>query len=355
MNSKIVRIKDIAEKAGVSTGTVDRVLHDRGRISQDVKEKVLRIIKEMNYEPNYSARALGSNKIYHIIALVPNHTNDSYWYEAVMGIEKAERELKQYGINVSRYKFDPHDVDTFKQKAQEITDNAPDGIILAPLFYKETLPFFDKWSTMKIPFIIFNTQISEYNPLSYIGQDSYQSGLLAGRLFSQINPDPCAILVAHIDEDIGNASHLIKKEQGFRNYFSHNNLADKYTLHRIELQRKNHSLFQKQMDSLIDNNPDLQGIYVTTSKGYALATYLEQRHIKSIKLICYDLVPKNIHFLNKGIINFLINQNPRGQGYWSLHHMVDYLVFKKKVSLIKYLPLDVIVKENINYFLHEDN
>ena len=51
MSNKVVRIKDIAERAGVSTGTVDRVLHDRGRVSQDVKEKVLKIIKEMDYEP----------------------------------------------------------------------------------------------------------------------------------------------------------------------------------------------------------------------------------------------------------------------------------------------------------------
>ncbi|MGV3706823.1 MAG: substrate-binding domain-containing protein [Arcticibacter sp.] len=354
MSNKVVRIKDIAEKAGVSTGTVDRVLHDRGRVSQDVKEKVLKIIKEMEYEPNYSARALGSNKIYNIAALVPSHSSDSYWNEAIMGIEKAEKELKQYGITVTRYSFNLHEVGSFVGKAKEVTLKGPDGIILAPLFYKETLPFFDEWNTLGIPFIIFNTQISEYNPLSYIGQDSYQSGLLAGRLLSQLHADPCSILIAHIDEDIGNATHLMKKEQGFRNYFSHNNLSGKYTLHRVELQRKDYALFQRQMDDLIENNPELQGIYVTTSKGYAIATYLEQRHIKGLKLVCYDLVPKNIHFLNRGIISFLINQNPRGQGYWSVNHMADYLVFKKKVPVIKYMPLDIIAKENLNYFIHEE-
>jgi len=48
----VIRIKDVALKANVSTGTVDRVIHNRGRVAKDVKERVLKIIKKLNYEPN---------------------------------------------------------------------------------------------------------------------------------------------------------------------------------------------------------------------------------------------------------------------------------------------------------------
>ena len=58
--NKVIRIKDIALKAQVSTGTVDRVIHNRGRVAEDVKERVLKIIKDLNYEPNLMARMLGS-------------------------------------------------------------------------------------------------------------------------------------------------------------------------------------------------------------------------------------------------------------------------------------------------------
>ena len=47
---KRVRIKDIADKAGVSTGTVDRVLHDRGRVAPNVKKRVLEVVDELGYE-----------------------------------------------------------------------------------------------------------------------------------------------------------------------------------------------------------------------------------------------------------------------------------------------------------------
>lgn len=355
MKNKIVRIKDIAEKAKVSTGTVDRVLHKRGRVSKKVEEKVLKIIEEMDYEPNLMARALGSNRIYQIAALIPDHEIDSYWHAPKAGIEKAEKDLKQYGIIVQQYVFDPYNVDSFISKANKLTTDKPDGIILSPIFYRETLPFFEKWKAAEIPFVLFNTQIAECEPLSYIGQDSYQSGFLAGKLIHYGQPDSCSVLIAHIDEETSNAAHLLKKEQGFRNYFSQNNLEHQYKILRVELNRSNAAVFMKQLGDVIDSIPDLASIFVTTSKAHEIAKYLEQRYIKHIKIIGYDLLPPNLYFLNKGIISFLINQNPKGQGYWGIYQLTDSLVFKKEVPIIKYLPLDIVTKENVNYYVDDED
>ena len=63
MNEKI-RIKDIAERAGVSVGTVDRVLHERPNVSKPAREKVEKALREMNYQPNRYASALAYNKSY---------------------------------------------------------------------------------------------------------------------------------------------------------------------------------------------------------------------------------------------------------------------------------------------------
>lgn len=354
MDKRIVRIKDIAEKAKVSAGTVDRVLHNRGRVAEDVKERVLTIIKEMNYEPNYSARALGSNKLYTIGALIPDYTYDPYWFDPKNGIDKAEKDLKQYGVTVNQHQFIPDNRDSFIEKAEEVTEMRPDGIVLAPIFYKETLPFMERWKKLKIPFVTFNTHIEGVKSLSYIGQDSYQSGFLAAKLFHYGHPERCSVLLAHIDEDISNSAHLLKKEQGFRNYFEQNNLLGHYTIRRVELQRRDYLAFMRQLDHVVEGNPDLRCIYVTTSKGYEIAAYLEQRNIESIKVIGYDLVPKNIYYINQGLISFVINQHPRGQGYRSVHQLSDHLVFKKKVPLIKYLPLDIITKENLSYYLTDE-
>lgn len=351
MKNSVVRIKDIAIKANVSTGTVDRVLHNRGRVAEDVKERVLKIIKELNYEPNLMARALGSNKVYKFAALIPDEKYDTYWKAPKQGVLKASKELKQFGVFVTQYLFNPYDVDSFVNQAKKISEDGVDGVFLSPIFYKEVLPFLESWKKKNIPFVLFNTQLSDYEPLSYIGQDSYQSGMLAAKLMHYGLPNLGSILIAHFDEDTSNAAHLSKKEQGFRNYFTQNNIDQNYNILKVELNSANHADFIKKIEEVRENTPDLEGIYVTTSKAFEIAAYLEQTHIKNIKVVGYDLLPKNVHFLNKGVISFLINQNPKGQGFWGIHQLADHIVFKKEVPVLKYLTLDIVTKENVNYFL----
>ncbi|MFD1905082.1 LacI family DNA-binding transcriptional regulator [Paenibacillus rhizoplanae] len=54
----MANLKDVAKQAGLSVNTVSRVLNNRGYISDKTKEKVYRVMKEMNYQPNEMARAL---------------------------------------------------------------------------------------------------------------------------------------------------------------------------------------------------------------------------------------------------------------------------------------------------------
>lgn len=351
----VVRIKDIAKKANVSTGTVDRVLHNRGRVSEEVRQNVLKIARELNYEPNLHARALVSNRSYKIAALIPDPAIDDYWQAPRIGVEKAEKELRQYGLNVVQFVFDPRSVPSFKEVADKVTETGFDGILIAPIFYRETLSYFSRWKKLSIPFILFNTHIPDYEPLSYIGQDSYQSGLLAGKLLHLGQSAAATFLVAHIDEDVLNSSHLIKKEQGFVDYFSQSSSPELYKVIQADLKNcSDKNVCAQQLDRLLTENPAISGIFVTNSKASNIAEYLFTKKIDNIRLIGYDLMERNLDFLNKGVIEFLINQNPKGQGYHGIYALADHLIFKKKVNPIKYLPLDIITKENLHYYIEAD-
>lgn len=64
MEDQNYTIKDIARMAGVSAGTVDRVLHNRGDVSEKSKEKVQKVLDEINYQPNVFAIGLAAKKKY---------------------------------------------------------------------------------------------------------------------------------------------------------------------------------------------------------------------------------------------------------------------------------------------------
>ena len=108
-----IRIIDIAEMAGVSVGTVDRVIHNRGRVSEENEKKVRAILEKANYQPNLMARSLASKKQYHFLAITPSFKPGEYWEAISEGIDKAASETEFYNVNVTKLFFDQYDNHTF--------------------------------------------------------------------------------------------------------------------------------------------------------------------------------------------------------------------------------------------------
>jgi LacI family transcriptional regulator len=142
MDNKTIRIKDIALKAKVSTGTVDRVIHNRGKVAEKVRLRIQKIIDDSKYEPNLMARALGSKKQYRFAALVPDHEIDSYWHAPKAGIELAVKELRQYGVSVEQFVFNPFNVASYIEKATELTATNPGRDIFVPNFLPRNITVF---------------------------------------------------------------------------------------------------------------------------------------------------------------------------------------------------------------------
>ena len=99
VNEKI-RIKDIAERAGVSVGTVDRVLHNRPNVSPKALEKVNKALEEMDYKPNMYASALAYNKQYTFYCIIPKHASEAYWEEIEEGAKAACERRRDFGISI---------------------------------------------------------------------------------------------------------------------------------------------------------------------------------------------------------------------------------------------------------------
>ncbi len=351
MNVKNVRIKDIAQLSGVSVGTVDRVLHNRGRVSEDALKKVLAVLDQIDYKPNLIARTLGSNKSYNIAALIPNPDQDPYWASSKSGLNQAEAEWVRYGVTIQPYFFNLYDKNSFEQVARKASNDKPDGILIAPIFYHETLPFFQQWQQEGIPYALFNTNIDESEPLSFIGQNLFQSGRLAAELM-HVNHrgDPGLLSVLHVNEDLGNSVHLAEKERGFREYFNERHDSG-FMVETLNLSNQAQSTIENQLMPLLEN-PSLKGIFVSTSKATSIiASLLENKKKQHINLIGYDMLEENVRYLRKGVVNFLINQNPKRQAFLGIKHLVNHLILHKPSPEVYLLPLEIVSRENVDSYL----
>ena len=350
MNPKNIRIKDIAKLAGVSKGTVDRVLHKRGRVSEQAFDRVMKVLEQIDYKPNLIARTLSSNKNYRITALLPNPSSDKYWAETEEGIRQAEAEWIHYNVSVELRFFDQYSKASFKQQALQAVQAKPDGIVTAPIFYDEALVFFKGLKDEAIPYVLFNTNIPEVKPLSFIGQDSFHSGKVGAELMYLGQHEGGRLAVLHLDEDIHNSVHLLEKERGFREYFTQRNTIH-FDIREVSL-RPNAPGFEESMTCLL-NDPSLKGIFVSTSKGTSVvASMLEKNKKQNIRLIGYDIIEDNLKYLQRGTIDFLINQNPKRQAFLSISHLANHLVFKKDTPERDLFPLEVITQQNVESYLH---
>ena len=109
--------------------------------------------------------------------------------------------------------------------------------------------------------------------------------------------------------------------------------------------------FEKQVTRLL-NNSELKGIFVSTSTGTSvIASLIEKNNKQGVKLIGYDMLEDNIRFMKKGIINFLINQNPKRQAFMGINHLVGHLILHKTAPSRELLPLEIITRENLESYL----
>lgn len=345
-----VRIKDIAEKAGVSTGTVDRVIHNRGNVASAVKAQVEKVMAELGYKRNIIASTLAYNRTVRLAALVFNE-EDPYWSQILLGIEKAQEATAHYGVHVDTFLCEQSDPELFTSLATQILNSRPDGVLLAPLFLKEGIDFLKKCDGAHIPVVLINTQVPSAKALCYIGQDSYQSGFVAARLLNFGMKKEATALLLNLDPQAADAQHLVDKEKGFRDYFSQEenrsikivtaNFADYHDLVAL----------REWMVCFMEKHIGLAGIFVTNSRAYRLLDSLKRDEFKDILVVGFDLVQPNLEYLKADRINFLINQNPVLQGYLGIINLVNHILLKQKVLKIQYLPLDIVVRENCDYYL----
>ena len=351
MPQKKARIKDIAELAGVSIGTVDRVLHKRGEVAEKTREKVKKIVKDLDYSPNVIARALKSNKKVNLVSILPEPNEDSaFWIKHPEGMLRAMTELEPFPVRLSQVTFDLLDEKDFAEKTEHALSLHPDGVILAPIFKTESIAFCDRLAKKHIPFVFIDGFIEETEFLSYTGEDIFQSGRVAGQLVDLVTPENKDILIINIARNIRNVHHLNKRTEGFLSYFpeSGKNKGELINISIIDPVPVN---IKRELNIVLARNPEIGSIFVTGSKSFKIADYLAAEGINSINLIGYDLLESNVKYLISGKIRFLLGQRPEEQTYKGVRKLFDYLSMDRIPEKMEYLPVDVVTSENVKFFL----
>lgn len=351
MSGKRIRIKDIAKKAGVSPGTVDRVLHKRGNVSKEALDAVNKVLKEVDYKPNIHISALSLKKDYKIVITTPEYKTGEYWESIHNGIEQAIEKFSNIKIKCSLYLYNQFDVYSCRKIFEQVVDTKPDAVIIGPTFIDETTNLTERLDENKVPYIFLDSTIEGCNPVSFFSCDHFKCGFLTAKLISLITPKESEIILfqaVRTGDQSSNASIL--RRAGFMHYCKENNIADKITKKPFSVMepKQNKTL----IGELSSSNPQAKGAVVLNSRGGMIADYLRSTNSKDMKLVCIDLTKENRKAVEDGYIEFTIAQRPEQQGFMAFESMIHHLIYNSVDKKENYMPLDIITQENIEFYLN---
>lgn len=346
-----IRIKDIALKAGVSAGTVDRVIHGRTGVSTSSRIKVETILKQMNYRPNVYASALAANRKYTFYCLLPAHAPNDYWSKIEVGMRKAILAFSDFHVTLRTEYYDQCDPKSFREAGNIINEAHPDGIIIAPTNEEETVATVHSFHEANIPYVCIDSKFDSLSPLSFFGQHACQSGFFAARILSLLSAGCKEIAIFRlVHEGKSGSNQQLEREKGFKE--SIKKFHPEAELLELDLSIKHPENNEQLLDDFFNNHPNVTCGITFHSRAYLIGEFMQRHPARNFHLLGYDLTPQNISCLRSGYIDFIIAQQPTLQGYGSIESLCNHLILKKEVEQTHYMPLSLITIENLDFYLN---
>lgn len=339
-----VTMKEIAERAGVHQATVDKVVHNRVGVSDEVRAKVQAIIDELGYKPNPTGRVLQrQGKKYRIYAILVDVDALPYLKN---GIEQGLKEWAGFDIEVT------HAVTGFQEakRQSEYIDKAvldkADGIILSPINADCVRRAIDRAADAGIPVITTDSDIDGSRRTCCVSIDSAKASRIAGRLIGQfLNGQGKIAIISSAIETENNNYYVRMREQGFTD-FIRREYPEIEIVSCIE-SFENPQITYRKTTELLKEQPELRGLYITcggvAQVGRAL---IESGRADSIRVLCYEDYPEIVELIRQGVVDWTLGGEKAAQGSLPVKLIMDQLVFGRKPATDRiFTDTRILIKE----------
>ncbi|MDR7869301.1 MAG: LacI family DNA-binding transcriptional regulator [Tissierellaceae bacterium] len=337
-------IKEIADIAGVSRGTVDRVLNNRGNVNPETENRVKEIAQRMGYRPNRAARALATRKNPIKLGFVVPAEGNSFFDDVIKGLNKQAMKLVDYGVSIEIRTIKGFDVEKQLDIIEELINLPINGLIITPIDDEVISKKLKELSENGIPVITTNSDISNANRLCYVGSDYYKGGATAAGLMKYLIKDNGKVGI--ITGSLKMLGHRLRVD-GFIDQIK----KSKINVDIVGIKECNDDNFQSYevAKSMLTQNPDIEALFIAAGGTEGICEAVKHLELGGkLKIICFDLIPSVKKFMKMGLVDFTISQDPEYQGWKPVELLYDYLVNEVQPQKEHYYTkTEINIAENI--------
>lgn len=339
----MVTIKEIAELANVSRGTVDRVLNNRGAVSPETAKKVLEIAQTLGYKPNRAGMALAAQKKKLRLGVILFGPENPFFQRVLEGVSSKAEELSAYDCTVLIRRV------TFDASAQldaidELLEENIHGLVLTPYNDPSIIEKINQLQEMGIPVITTNTDVQGSKRLAYVGSDYRQGGRTAGGLMRLVTGGKAKLgiitgssqVLCHTERIAGFLEVLQETAPDIQVLDTLKNHDDEFESYEVTKQ-------------FLKNYPEADAIFFVAAgvQGGCKAIQNMQRD-KDLKVICFDAEDTTRQMITDGLISASISQQPHKQGGRPLDLLFEYLTTGEPPEKeINYVEASIKIRENL--------
>lgn len=340
----MTNIETIAQKAGVSRGTVDRVLHNRGRVKAETAEKVWAVMEELNFQPNALGRALYLSRKKNKIGVLVSFREQDFQRIVMQGVDDGTAYAQQYGIETLVEFAAPDDPEAYLAALERLIDGGVRGVVLRGIASERVNDRLRTLAKKNVPVITYNEDVEPGLRHCFVGLDSYKSGACAAFLMQQISPRQGCTLIVGVDQ-----LHYSSEERihGFVDHLQ-TRPDGEMTLPAVVYGQGNHDLSYRLTREKLKECPQLTGIFVSGAGLSGAAHAVDDTGCSGkVKVVGYDVIESNVAYMQRGTVQFLIDQDPYQQGYKPIQLLVD-AIFQDRPVETAYYDTGIQIKNRYN-------
>ncbi|MCU4652804.1 LacI family DNA-binding transcriptional regulator [Roseibacterium sp. SDUM158016] len=329
-------LADVAREAGVSTATVDRVLHDRPGVSMRMRARVLGAARQIGYLPDADVAPIRPVRL---AALLPAGTNA---FIADLAAHLSEEAARRDGVALRIERTASLDGGEMAERLMALQGRV-EGIAVVAVNHPGVREALRRLDLAGVRVMTLASDIPDAPRLGYVGIDNGQSGRLAGLMIGRFLGPGARGKVALFAGTLAYRGHQ-EREMGFRQI-----LAEEFPgLEIVELResREDRDRAEAETLALLHRHPDLAAIYNAGGGTMGIARGLQATgRAREVVFVAHDATAEKTALLLDGTLDAVIDQDARAEAHEALSRLSAEL--RGAVHVPNPPRLQLILRENL--------